>query len=913
VSLDSACLKGEKGTNKALGFALQEEGNMEIEDADARYLLRSIRAGETAVILGAGASFGGKNARDEPIKMGDDLGSLLSERAGLTYGGEPLSEVYEAVQGRLSDARIHRVLQEEYTGTMPPNGLIDLLSFAWKRLYTFNIDDTLDNIRPKNGQRLRFYNGMIDKVAEYPGPAFLQAIYLHGQASKPEHGLIFSETQYAGAYRTSPLDWYVRAGQDYIECCPLFIGTRLNERVLWSQVERAKRDTGSGAGLGFVITPDKITPITRDSLRRRGIVHLQATLDQFVRWLKENFPSGYSPRDINEYNTKVRGIIDDITPDDINAVSNLILVDRNAYQQELAQFTINEIERRGRMFFRGFPPSWPVALSTIPVWLSRSEDLLGTLRTTIAEGRRLFIVTGQAGSGKTTALMMALLRNMEDNNRKLYEVRGGTSSIARILAVLRKLREPCLVYIPDLLLYGDSLALELEKMSSDQIIIVTSARSSEWTNHFSRHLSRFATTFTFSRFLPADHKPLIDRLLKYVPSPQFARMRPADRLTRLAGSREQLLIALHQVTEFGAFGDTISHEFKGLPNADAQLLCIIVGLATMARVGIAEGIAREAYSTHCRSETFEHSLAALDGIVERTDTGRLIARHELYIRHIVWNDIDFEIFARGVTSILGAFRRYEVPIIAKMNKKDGVLFKFMLNHAFINEVSRQHKSVSRGLEIYENFEIHFQLDGHFWLQYGLYMIRLNRHADALRLLKNSIEAYPQNPFALHALAHLQFRLVFLQPTMQGSSEQLVAEAITTLESLAARQNSMVDGSVALDTYPLVTLALDHVAVLAKHGRMREAKGFATDYHERLQAMERHLPEAAIRRAREALIRFTTLNEPPRPFFNGDERGRSRHERDRNGRGKGMARPAGASAAAGPSVRRDSRRPSKEGV
>jgi hypothetical protein len=172
---------------------------------------------------------------------------------------------------------------------------------------------------------------MIDKVAEYPGPAYLQVVYLHGQASKPEHGLIFSETQYASAYRTTHLHWYYHAGSDYIAQCPVFIGTRLDERILWSQIERAKRDTGSGSGLGFVITPDEISDIKRESLQRRGLFHVRATLEELVLWIKEQFPNGYTPANVAENNAKISGKLDEITHDDVNAVNNLMLIDRKSF------------------------------------------------------------------------------------------------------------------------------------------------------------------------------------------------------------------------------------------------------------------------------------------------------------------------------------------------------------------------------------------------------------------------------------------------------------------------------------------------------------------------------------------------------------------------------------------------------
>jgi hypothetical protein len=199
---------------------------------------------------------------------------------------------------RLSDVQIQKILRDEYCDTTPSTELAQLLRVCWRRLYTFNVDDTIDNLPElKSRQRRRYFNGMIDRVAELDGPLYLQVIYLNGQAAKPEHGLVFSESEFARATGNDSLHWYGRAGQDYFSC-PVFIGSRLDEPVLWSQIERAKRTESTTAGLGFAVTPDKISTVQAQSLRNKGIVHIQATLGEFVQWIARHFPNGHTPKDI---------------------------------------------------------------------------------------------------------------------------------------------------------------------------------------------------------------------------------------------------------------------------------------------------------------------------------------------------------------------------------------------------------------------------------------------------------------------------------------------------------------------------------------------------------------------------------------------------------------------------------------
>lgn len=185
------------------------------------------------------------------------------------------------------------------------------------------------------------------------------------------------------------MPWYAEAGIDYISFCPVFIGSSLDERILWAEIERAKRDNESTTGQGFAITPDHLTPLKRASLRARGIIHVRSTLGEFVQWLEKMFPGGYNAGQVVAFTNRDTGRIEGITTEDINAVSNLMLIDSRRVHQDLGRLNANEIDRRGRSFYRGFPPTWIVAASNIPVWLNGCEHLLGRLEASLLGDTRL--------------------------------------------------------------------------------------------------------------------------------------------------------------------------------------------------------------------------------------------------------------------------------------------------------------------------------------------------------------------------------------------------------------------------------------------------------------------------------------------------------------------------------------------
>lgn len=256
---------------------------MQLEKDDLNFLKAQIEEGEALLILGAGASVTSLNARGEKIKTGLQLAALLASKAGLTYGGETLKDVLDAVRGEyLADERILSIYSEEFSRTKPSDDLVDLFRYTWKRVYTFNVDDTIENINSRSSQVRRYFNGISDAASEFESDRFLHVIHLHGEITKKEHGFIFTEEEYSRAIVSGRHHWYQRAGSDYISSCPIFIGTSLSEPIFKAEIERAKRNGTLSSGRGYVITPEELSQIQEKSLKGKGLVHVKATLEDFV-------------------------------------------------------------------------------------------------------------------------------------------------------------------------------------------------------------------------------------------------------------------------------------------------------------------------------------------------------------------------------------------------------------------------------------------------------------------------------------------------------------------------------------------------------------------------------------------------------------------------------------------------------
>ena len=857
---------------------------LEINDADARLLERAVKEGNAVLLLGAGASANCQNAKGAKVKLGTALAHELAEMSGLPYSNEDLPEVLEAVLGsKISAVQFHDLLRQEYSKVTPSPELIELFKYSWRRVYTWNIDDAVENIR-SGVQIPRYFNGLKDKVAVYEGIEYLQIVHLHGEAIKPEHGFIFSQADYNARLNRDQHDWYRQAAADYASNVPIFIGSRLKEPILAAELDRARPNADAQLGRAFVVTPDDFTPLQKAAFEARNIVIVKGYLSDFVKWLDVTVGKEMTPLAVSQTtNSFTNALVSRIRPTrtEVDTANSIILhtwLDTKSKGDEL-----QGLQRRqtARAFLEGAPPTWKLATTDIPVWLKATDALYDALVAAIVAKERMFLAYGQSGSGKTTALLQALLKFMRDHEgQAVYELKGDVKSLRSSLDLIHRLHKDdhAIVYVGDAFIYGDALGEDILAFPNGSLTLVSSARSKEWRQHIERRIGDFTTSFQYQRFEAVDFPALIDRLLQYVPAPTFLMMSSAERLRKLGSSQDQLLIALKETTASEKFTKVITDEYERLPNYDCKMLFLIVGLATIARTGISKSAANEAYNKVRRELSFEGALRQLEGIVSMNSLDRYVARHELYVRHIIENVADFSMMVDAAVETLRTYTKYGLPVVKHVDRPDALLFKFILNHNFIGELARRRNELEEGLRLYETFEVEFQLDGHFWLQFGQYLVMVGELEQALDVLQKSIAAYPDNVFAVHALADLQLRVAYRRTTYDAETVKLVGDAMETLEKLHASQ------IMEADFYPIVTLADKYVGALVKHGQGKSARAAAQRYFGIIDNMRRDDDQLA--RARERLARYLT-HEIWETASSNDNGGRvGRHSRGRRRHKKG---------------------------
>ena len=308
---------------------------------------------------------------------------------------------------------------------------------------------------------------------------------------------------------------------------------------------------------------------------------------------------------------------------------------------------------------------------------------------------------------------------------------------------------------------------------------------------------------------------------------------------------------MKEVTQSKNFRDIITLEYNNLPDDDCRVCFLICGLATLARSGITLGMAKEAYDALSEGRAFSGAISELAGIVFEDRNGRLVARHAVYVRHVLENVASAAMLKRSITALLDSFTKFDVPVIKSVGRQDKILFRFMLNHDFLRELFRVKGNSFYPKEIYSRFEVEFQRDGHFWLQYGQYLSSMKLYADALPVLEKSIQAYPENDYAAHALADMQLRVAAEAPIWDNAVAVLVGHAVATLEELHENRIRLTD------QYAIVTLSERHIEALVKHQRMEEANEAARRYFKEIGKNNNSVRSDILDTARTKLLHFLT--------------------------------------------------------
>jgi hypothetical protein len=240
-----------------------------------------VQSGEAILFTGAGFSREARDRAGRPLptsaEMAEELWSMLFDDG--PYDGSALSDLFDValrrVPGEVADYLRARLI----VGDDPlPQHLRTWFAAPWRRIYTLNVDDLECAVarqfplpRPLRSWACR------PPHDEAPGPE-LEVVHLNGTVAGGVEQTTFSTWQYAS--RLAGRDaLYEQLCEDLMRCPAVFVGTVLDEPVLWKHLEGLRAAERGRPRPPAVLVTRSLTRARCLLLEDVGIRWLQATAE----------------------------------------------------------------------------------------------------------------------------------------------------------------------------------------------------------------------------------------------------------------------------------------------------------------------------------------------------------------------------------------------------------------------------------------------------------------------------------------------------------------------------------------------------------------------------------------------------------------------------------------------------------
>jgi hypothetical protein len=737
------------------------------------HLRTQFQRGSVVLFTGAGFSLGSANSRGEHLPTVNELARLLWE---ICYGNEPfdestqLQDVYDAaIQcDRTATARLLTGrLSVDVRST--PDYYRELLSMPWLRIYTLNVDDLAEKIFDEHrpSRPVRSISATSDSAASVQ-EVDLSIVHLNGALKDIPHNITFGRSQYALRGGVDP--FYVMLRHDLASRPVVFVGSRLEEGSMWQHlVMRGPKPARGEKELrprSYLVTPE---------LNRSK----QALLSQHnVQWLKMT---------AEEFVENVLRKIDEARVEGNEFLKHRFAVSHAHGLRVLRVADIPEGSKTPTEYLLGAEPEWADARQRRIAHRDCIDELgaqISRIRASTTV-REFMIVTGTAGTGKSSAMMMTALKLEADGVPTGWIDGTQRADLTSFRKALENESGLGALFIGD----ADLFEKRLSRMVRDaldtipRLIIVCECRASR--------VDRIVDPVELRGIKPTEYT------IPYLGDNDIdAILSVLDREHRLgelkgltyeqrrkvfeAEAGRQMLVAMYKATHGVDFKDRAVDELRGLEMTQ-RFLYGLVAVAhahrfflTRDEIAIASG------------DEAEEWPRALEALVRRkiilSGAGDAYKARHREIAQFVYDEL---IEQGAIADVIRALIRVagtKTSINTHRTSRPARMLTTFISHNLLKRTV----GPAVGRQIYSEFEYLLDWDYHYWLHRGALELESENLALAETFLAQSKGIEPNDVFVDNELAYLKLRKANARPA-DTNSEMLVRDAIQTLESVVLRR------------------------------------------------------------------------------------------------------------------------------
>lgn len=780
----------------------------EIEKIAIPHLTTQFERALPILFTGAGFPLNAKNLAGEDVPSCDGIKNKLWN---LCFPGEPfepdtsLQHLFEHALLR-HKAELSTLLTRQLTinADSLPDWYQQVFKMPWFRCYTLNIDD-LDLavsrrfILPRQitSMSARIRSGA--PVPQIEAGSSLEAIHLNGCVKEGPEGVTFSVTQYAERLATAD-PWYLQLSADLVSHSFVFIGTQLDEPPLWQYVElrrsRGSRGQRELRPKSYLITPH-LNRARQALLTEYNVIWLPMTAEEFAATILEKLKESADK-------------------------GNRLIEARSIQHKKHSGVLIPEVSSLARHpdmktdYLLGQEPVWADIQSGRAIVRTSDEVLWGTVseRARKRDHRGAIVITGTAGSGKSTALRRICLRLTADGIRVGWIDAFSEISPRNIRAAMQRDDAPQVLAIDDADMYGAELASIIREITAYDTypLLILGIRSGKIERVLNPSVLRGVEVS--EHVMPPLEDSDIDKLIEILDREnRLGILRGKSQTEQRQLFRDQagrhLLVAMIQATSGRRFEEKAVEELLELDD-DSAAIYSFIAVASALRFSLTRDEVLIA-----SGDQSNKTLNILDQLLRRhiivaTDNGDLHARHRV-IAEILLKELQLRRDLSRVISGLILVAATKAAPGQPRSSRPWRMLKLFINHEFLIRTI----GLEAARNIYGEYEQLLTWDYHYWLQRGSLEVEFGDLSLAENFLNQAKSLASEDSLVDNEIAYLLFKKALANPAGVDAKRN-VNEATAILEELIHKRGH-------IDSYPFHVLASQGLAWSRRTIRNRQEK------------------------------------------------------------------------------------------
>lgn len=422
-------------------------------------ILSALRVGQYNLLLGAGFSMDSANERGK-LPSGEALAAELCDVTGARSNS--LQRLYEL----MTPEQVRTHITDRLSRSAPGKTAELMSSFIWKRVFTWNVDDVLENTY-QDGRRLqravpKHFN---DIYANAESMEELLVIHLHGYVGQADRGYVFSREQYLKQI-TKVNPWMTVLTQLMLSEPMIIAGTSLDEVDLdFYLAQRTSESARSDRGPSILVASDG--PFSRKLCEKHDLLLFDGRSLEFFEYLKGLLPTAPTPSELIPIETQKL-----ISP----KVSKVAAM---AFSSDFEVVPGSAPKATNSRFMYGHLPTWSDLESNLDISRPIVAGMLLEAEKRIAaplNTNRLMYIGDVAGAGKTTVLKRLAFELAKRGIRTLL-----CSALSRIGAdtanVLDLLDGPVVIIIDNLAEQAPAVVDLMARLRKPDVLFVGAERS----------------------------------------------------------------------------------------------------------------------------------------------------------------------------------------------------------------------------------------------------------------------------------------------------------------------------------------------------------------------------------------------------------------------------------------------------